>query len=338
MSTSSVVRKVVSVPVYAAVLSTMLVACGTVTVKEERRAKGLQSATAAGNADSTATEQAKRDGDIAAVNRGLALTLPAEMPKTVDTVSITLISELKSEPVPVPAPVQILPADIKPEPTKILPCSYYFGNGGGGLPIEGCGGGDIGGLLKSLPWHNGLQEKHPLAAAGISQAAHHEKDHHSKAHHEKAAIKSKKHGPAARVGKGQAIQPVAFVPLHWLDDTRPAGSCGLGSDLKDNDPLAAFLDSDAGTNISFNTLNYYFGSDQKEFAVEDLEPGTYVVVIELIDSKTGKVIESGETKVVVEAGKVAAAKVKLTTVPATTGGVVITVERAPTAAVTQTKK
>jgi hypothetical protein len=63
-----------------------------------------------------------------------------------------------------------------------------------------------------------------------------------------------------------------------------------------------------------------------------------VVVIELIDSNTGKVIESGETKVVIEAGKVAAANVKLTKVAATTGGVVITVERAPAEVVSQPAK
>ncbi|MBM4252195.1 MAG: hypothetical protein FJ146_09510 [Deltaproteobacteria bacterium] len=315
MSTSSFVRKVVSIPVYAAVLSTFLVACGTVIVKEERRAKGQQSANASGTA--TAAEQAKRDGDVALVNRGLALTLPAEMPKTVDTVSITLISGAKTEFVPAPPYA----------PAKGWPCgAYEFQK----FPREIFADQKPCSLIGGRPGHIGVLEKHPLASASLAKAATNGKNHG-----EKAAKKSKKEGPTARVGKGQAVQPVAFVPLHWLDESHPAGSCGFGfgSDLEENenDPLAAFQDSDVGTAISHNTLNYYFGSDQKVFAVEDLEPGTYVVVIELIDSNTGKVIESGETKVVVEAGKVAAANVKLTAVPATTGGVSITVERAPVA-------
>jgi hypothetical protein len=338
VSTLSFVRKVVSVPVYAAVLSTILVACGTVTVKEERRTKGQQSAT------TTTERETARNGNVAAVNRGLSLTLPTDMPTNVDTVSITLISEAKIEPVPLPAviePAGVPSHGIQNLPPCMLPPSKASNPVALGAP---CGIGNlIAGLGQGLPWYPRLMAGHPLAAEGIGKLTSGEK-----VHAKKSEKQGKRKAPSARLGKNELVQPVAFIPLHWMDENRPAG-CGFSSDgigeddplagfLDEKDPLADFVESDQGTAISSSTLNYYFGSDQKQFAIEELDPGTYVVVIELIDSNTGKVIESGETKVVVEAGKVAAANVKLTKVAATTGGVVITVERAPAEVVSQPAK
>ena len=325
MSAISQVRKTLIVPVYATVLSAILVACGGVTIKDESRLTGE-------NAKGAKSGQQETSPEVQ--TKGLSLTLPADMPKSVDTVQITVIQQVEAA----------------PEPTNV-------GNGGFNrlppcaAPLEGAqsrhlvggliGNDPCGSGIESLPWWDGFAKDYPRSAQEIGKLSKSGKKHK---HHNDVA-------PTAKTDKKASVQPIAFIPAHWADKSIPAGcgggrgsasgeivnGGGLGSLLGGKDPLAAFLDEPTKDNslekdtgfASSSIFSYTISADTKEFSVSDLEPGSYIIVIELIDSKTGSVVEKGETTVTVEAGKISAAKVKLEAVPANKGAVAITVERAP---------
>jgi hypothetical protein len=83
-----------------------------------------------------------------------------------------------------------------------------------------------------------------------------------------------------------------------------------------------------------SSTTYSFPVTDKEIKIDDLDVGTYQIMIDLTDSDTGKVVEHGEGIVIVEAGKQAVAHIKMSPVPETTGSLLIILDRDPVAVAT----
>jgi hypothetical protein len=173
-----------------------------VTIKDESRLTGE-------NAKGVKSGQQETSPEVQ--TKGLSLTLPAEMPKSVDTVQITVIQQV--EEVPEPAGIRI--GDFN----RLPPCAPLGGHPGllTGL-MPGLVSNDPCRMeVNSLPWWGGFAQEYPKSAQEIGKLSKSERKHK----HRKGA------GPTAKLNKNKAVQPVAFIPAHWVDKNVPAG-CGGG--------------------------------------------------------------------------------------------------------------
>ena len=91
---------------------------------------------------------------------------------------------------------------------------------------------------------------------------------------------------------------------------RPAGAVGSG-DI-DKKSIAA--------------STHIFDVNDQPIQINDLEAGNYWITVNLVNSATGRVYSTGKGRATVEAGKLATARISMTKVEDTTGGLIIVLE------------
>jgi hypothetical protein len=94
---------------------------------------------------------------------------------------------------------------------------------------------------------------------------------------------------------------------------RPAGAVGL-EDI-DKKSIAA-------------STHQIFDVNGQPIQINDLDAGDYWITVNLVNSATGRVYSTGEGRATVEAGKLATARISMTKVEDTTGGLIIVLEDA----------